>query len=318
MQTTLLRQIWQNSSYVTEIKDHSGFKGWLAKEDFYIDSYKDEKEFALFVRDKDHFKKAISYDAFRFTVNSLQSIAEIRPNPSYGKISAWCIIKAYYASFFSAHALLRLFGRPFVHLDTGHVNIIRDHLKNETNKHSKINSGNYALNFDANHGKLKFSHVKDSHKDLWNEFLVLCRYLSTEVLNIKAPSEDLANLQNYFDDLGKILTKNGTIESGNWLSTFRNDVNYKSYNAAWYPFTKNDINFEEFLRKMQQWRKTPLTPSLALQNKSELEWSLHLSVIIIQTTFRIIDDYKSILRKKTGIPDILERFYNHTAPHSLI
>lgn len=305
-------------SFTPRLDTHYGMKGWIAKEDFYIHTVTNDSDFTLFIRDADHFKKSASYDAFRFTINSLQSISEIRPNPSYSKISSWCLIKAYYASFFAAHSYLRIFGTPFTRLESGHVSIINKHIKSTLQSPIRVKSGNYLLSYDNNYQYLRFTHKSDAHKDLWNAYLVLCEKLSRDVLSLKAKQSDKAELQSYFDDLVKLLTKNGSTQHGNWLSQFRNEVNYQSPDGLWFPFMKNKIGFDDHLRNLKTWRRTPLNPSIALSNKTDMEWSLNLSILIIQTTFLTIQDYKNSLDNNNGIPSILENFINQTSPHSLL
>lgn len=310
MDITLLRDMWSKYSYVPHALNGGGFKKWISKEDFYLDSYDNANKFTCFCRNESSLKESMATDAFRFLINALQTLSEVQEKTPCNKVSSWVIIQTYYAAFFSAHSILRLFGRPFVYLATGHTNIFKTRSELELGERKNFKNGNFLGIFNSNTRYIDFSFYDNSHAGLWKGFFDLCDWISRESLSLNTTQTNISIVYSYFDDLRRALTKNGSFEGGNWLSHFRNEVNYQFYEGAWFPFSRNEINFRDFARGIKRWRSNFISPLEAISSENDLEKFMKLSIVIIQIACYLGLDYMSLVDDKRGIIIQFDKFKN--------
>lgn len=293
-----LRAIWTHGSYEPSIPPDSGLKHWLSKENYYVDSISSAKLFQLACRDRSEYRSAMAFEAIKFSLNCQQTLFGIRSIVEFPRISAWHLIQAYYAAFFAAHSTLRLFGRSFSQLESGHVDQISLRAATEAGISQKMEKGHFDVQFDYNQATVKFAHGGESHKGLWKCYVNLLSYVSTEILRVRGNSRTLQDISNQFTDLENLLRSGGGRDSGNWLSIIRNEVNYRGPDAVWFPFSKNKIQSEDLFRKTSVWQMGKLTSIDCQIAKTEYEKFFMTCVLISQLNIHLLDDYCEIVSKK--------------------
>ena len=285
-----LRAIWTLGSYEPNRAPQSGLKHWLSNENYYVDSISSSKLFQLACRDRSEFKSAMAFEALKFSLNCQQTMFGIRSINEFPKISAWHLIQAYYAAFFAAHSTLRLFGRSFTQLETGHVDQISFRAASEVGISQKLNDGQFDVKFDENQSTAKFSNGGKSHKGLWKCYVNLLNDVSTEVLQVRGNSKSIQDLSTQFSDLETLLRSGAGHDSGNWLSIIRNEVNYRGPDAVWFPFSKNKIQSDDLFRKSSTWQIGQLSPVDCQIAKTEYEKFFMTCILVCQLNIFLIDD----------------------------
>ena len=96
--------------------------------------------------------------------------------------------------------------------------------------------------------------MEDSHADTWREFWHLLDDLSRDVLNVSGVSSTKVDAAGLLDNVKDILSVNGQYPRGNWLSKFRNTVNYQKGMGVWYPYEKANLTLEQTLHHLSRWR----------------------------------------------------------------
>jgi hypothetical protein len=298
MDITPLRAIWALGSYEPQIPPESGLRHWLSQDNYYVDSISSAKMFQLACRDRAEFRSAMAFEAIKFSLNCQQTLFGIRSINEFPRISAWHLIQAYYAAFFASHSTLRLFGRAFSQLETGHVDHISFRAASEAAIFQKLEKGHFDVQFDENQATVRFAHGGESHKGLWKCYVNLLKYVSTKVLQVRGNSRTLHEISTQFSGLETLLRSGGGRDSGNWLSIIRNEVNYRGPDAVWFPFSKNKTQSEDLFRKSSAWRLGQLTPMDCLIAKTEYEKFFMTCVLVCQFNIHLMDDYCDIVDKK--------------------
>ncbi|WP_454280126.1 hypothetical protein [Sphingomonas sp. Marseille-Q8236] len=292
LELNLLRPLWIDKSFTDSEKFFDPLKTWLIDGNYYVNNL--QPVFSLYAQIDNELKGALSIDAFRFATHSAQTVFEIECSKAYPNFTAWRLIQTYYASFFSAHAILRFFGKSFSHLETGHVKFLNKRCSTEAGYDPKLSSGYYLMSFKEKENNIDFFKYDESHKDLWKCFHALIQDISSELLKGIASKDRRETLSKFFSDIADALTARGRFPAGNWLSVVRNDVNYKSSHGVWFPFSKKNPSFEYMMNKIGDWRKRETifeSPSLI---RNEIERFISTSFIIIDICLSICFDYQKL------------------------
>ncbi|TNZ65346.1 hypothetical protein CGK42_24295, partial [Vibrio parahaemolyticus] len=67
-------------------------------------------EFKLKIYDLNDLYISFAFDINRMATSSFESIHGIEPNQNFPKSIGWLVVRLYYAAYYAAHAILRLFG----------------------------------------------------------------------------------------------------------------------------------------------------------------------------------------------------------------
>lgn len=249
----LLRPLWFDNGFVQDESCNRSLKLWLTDGNYYIDN--SQPNVSLFCQSVDEIKKSLSLDAFKFATHAAQTVYELENTGAYTQFTSWRLIQTYYAAFFSAHACMRFFGRSFSHLENGHVRFIKNRCETEAGFSPTLPSTYYLLSFSPVDQTLAFKQCGESHRDLWRSFSGLLTDISNNCLALRATEIRRQGLSQKFSELVDALSDRGKYPAGNWLSTMRNEVNYKSLHGLWFPFDKGVPAFEELMRPVRTWRQ---------------------------------------------------------------
>lgn len=300
-----------SSSFVADEDCTYTIKSWIIDGNYYINN--SPPRLSLFVQVNDDVKKCLSLDAFRFAAHSAQTVFEIERSKAYTNLTAWRVIQTYYAAYFSAHAILRFFGKSFSHLEPGHVKFLNARCLSEAGYDPKLPSSYYQIAFDHQSQSLLFLKQDESHKDLWKCFHSLTQSISTNLLSGIASKERREDLSQKFSDLSDVLTLRGRFPSGNWLSVIRNEVNYKSLHGTWYPFSRNNPRFSEILSRIGDWRSGDNNIGNFVNTKNDLERFVLCSFLIVNIALSLCYDYQKISDKAGRRSFHFSRLIMHSA-----
>lgn len=215
-----------------------GVKAWLREGSFYITDLAKDGEVVLRNVGLTEIVPYLSFDYERFALSSLESYLFSREARSQTGAIAWPLIKAYYAAFFGAHAIMRATGRGNVQIDSGTATAIIE-IANIYGITLMVPPGNYDFKLVQNPDRtldffLKSADGRGSaHEGFWKGFY---SFLSDIAGEVAANSEQNANLTiGAIAEVQSILAANG-MNSGTWLSFVRNQINYRHEYGVWFPY----------------------------------------------------------------------------------
>lgn len=236
----LLRRQWlPGLAEVEARKSLSDVRGWIVGRNFQV--YQPVRYPAVLAfSDRRPLCEAFAGEIVRMSMASCESVASIAPVSRLPRTRAWAVVQWYYAAFYAAHALLRMFGTGLIQLERGHVNEIRrialafgEPCDVEGGFHSvRVNGATLVLDkMTANGG---------SHEFLWSVFDRFLAGTSSSLLAAGGSSSDVQTLALRLDDLRAVLNL-PPATAGSWLSYIRNRVNYRHELGVWYPHGEETV-----------------------------------------------------------------------------
>lgn len=247
-------------------------KGWIANQGYFIDNDLTANEFILRNANKEYLTTALANDCNRMSLAAIESICGVQPDVPLDKSGAWGVIRAYYASFFSAHAIMRIFGISCSQLDNEHTKKIFEvaNALNKTGGLKSIENGFYRIEIDKNFEYVKFTKYKDSHRDTWGCFLELIDDLTVESQKATGLSKHKIEVYDILTTLKSAITRSRCKDKGNWLSVMRNSVNYQHSHGLWYPHKIKSNAIDYISAISEEWKKSPIEPILT-GKKSDID-----------------------------------------------
>jgi hypothetical protein len=251
----VLRPFWLSGVNECSSGRNQSFKGWLGDQQYVVSAFDAvTKEVALSSTDTRTIVSAFAHDIDRFGAATLETIAGITFNSEFAASRAWPLIRAYYAAFYSAHGLCRMFGRSVSNMDTNYADAIRRvAVGSGLGEVVKINDNSmYVFHFDPpNNVVTGLPLTKGSHEETWRQFERLLSDLQSLVLTGPGLISDKQEVFNFLNSIRDIL--NADESRANWLSKVRNNLNYRQDYGAWFPhgsgkhWTDVDALFRSFL-----------------------------------------------------------------------
>jgi hypothetical protein len=272
--------MWLNGLRSTEKPGALSFKDWIKMGDgFAVTSLPTNSSIEIQVHQEQDFLRPAAFEINIWASSAFETITSIANNPIRSNAIAWPLIQLYYSSFFSAHSILRAFGFICSRLESVHITTLRKYA-HAIGLPASISDGFYVFEYDRSLSRIYAQNVKDSHADTWKTFFKLLNILSTEVLNIKATSTTKIAASDCFTGLCDILKNGGSATGGNWLSMFRNRVNYQKSNGAWYPYDKSNPTTKDLLHSIARWKSQD--PEFLLRHSNnEIKNFVEASVFIV-------------------------------------
>jgi hypothetical protein len=231
----LLRRLWlPGLAEVEAQKSLTDVRGWIAARNFQV--YQPVRYPAVLTfSDRRPVCEAFAGEIVRMSMASCESVASIAPVSRLPRTRAWAVVQWYYAAFYAAHALLRMFGVGLVQIERGHVTEIR-RIADVFGQPCNIEGGFHSVRVvNSTLVLTKMSGNGGSHEFLWHVFDDFLAGASSELLAARGASSDVQALALRLDDLRAILNL-PPATSGSWLSYVRNRVNYRHELGVWYPY----------------------------------------------------------------------------------
>lgn len=239
------------------------FKGWLAKGDYRVSSISASgTSVDLHVPNRAPLVESFSYDFARFVCAACESTRGIEADGEFPKATAWAAIRFYYSAFFAAHAILRYFGVSCSQIDFEQSAKVNEFANSIYQIQNRMQSGFYAARFNSISSDVTLSKYGDSHKDTWRTFKDVIASVRDSVISGSGLASDKLKVSQLMDDLCQAISAEGA-SSGNWLSQYRNAINYRQAFDVWYPYKKTSIEFGAVAKYTAGW-KGEVNPSLAL------------------------------------------------------
>lgn len=287
----IIQQLAYNAIFEVRSSSESDIKAWLANQDYFLSqplssSHENRvSRFNLQIKNLDFLTVVMANECNRFAQAAIESMWSISSLEKIPKSTGWTSIQLYYASFFSAHAMLRLFGRACSQLDNTHTNKIHE-VAVATSMDAGvrvIESGFYKSSINSK--EFCFEKVKDSHADTWNSFSNLLSWMISEIPNTTGINSHKILSMELLEKIKNSLSKSGA-PKGNWPSIIRNKVNYQHTHGVWYPY-KGALHDHRRINDNLAWLKNPSFFDLNT-NGNDIDFLFSLSNTILSLMYQLI------------------------------
>lgn len=235
--------------------ENKGLPYWIASKDFFLFRSITNTKHTLSIYTQGIFNTSVASDCNRLAMAACESFSAISNYHIKMNGLAWAIIRLYYASFFAAHATMRLFGHSCTNISHEHAKIINEilNIADESEK-IVIKKGNYAFDFSRSASLVDLSHTEHSHNAVWNLFIKMLENIRSKIDVLTTTTENKIII---YDSINCILEAAGksSRKTEAWLSNFRNSVNYQQTHRAWYPNSYTKYTGREIPNIKQLWNQ---------------------------------------------------------------
>ncbi|CAA9300969.1 MAG: hypothetical protein AVDCRST_MAG68-436 [uncultured Gemmatimonadetes bacterium] len=269
-----------------------GLGVWLTEKSFQMYMPVQPGSFVLNVADRKPLLSAFAYDCSRMAMASLESMQGVQPHPTFTRATAWLFVRAYYAAFYAAHAILRMMGVSYTQFEQPQVVAVRDiatvfGMLNAQN----IGGGMYECMFDPARNELRCDVARTgsggTHEVMWVAFGDTLRKLSNDVLLVETlTTRDRQDLSNQLSTVAGVLNRGG----GNWLSKFRNAVNYRHEYGAWFPYSEYRGAPDRFFQASTKWTEDPMRLTIWTAPGRDIQTFMETCVWIVALCRELVED----------------------------
>lgn len=253
----LLRLRWVNGLSKVTTPTLVGVESWLTSGAFsWLPSPAGEVLLDV-SNNTDSFAEAIASEVSRFSCATYESLLDAEPGPHANRALGWALVRYYYATFYAAHALLRISGQSVTMISAktaSKLNIVGGQYLGMS---PGITAGLHLVRVNP-HNRSRVSIYKigggggGSHEEMWKLFLDLVVELEEQLILTQGQSQDALNASQTLTDLRKQLCRRGK-NNGSWLSSVRNDLNYRHDYGVWYPYKVTSRVALSLITRMQRW-----------------------------------------------------------------
>jgi hypothetical protein len=277
-----LRLMWLPE--LTDVSSPSllGFDDWLVKYNYQVYSPISPSQFSASYTDCAPLANALACEldqAAIAAIESMQSVTRIRDLP---KSFAWAAVEAYYASFYAAHALLRMAGRCFRFIDTPaltRLGLIASAYAMLPGK--SPTRGYYTAIIDRNTNSVVGTRRQGipwtSHVTLWYEFDRLLDDTLSEIGRLNASIDPSVTL--------KLMQLKTNLRSDNslkaqWMSIMRNAITYQFAYKSWFPDHCTE-DAAVIYKDYRSWSKDALSIDLTSQPDERLKRFINTAAFMV-------------------------------------
>ncbi|MEQ7417380.1 hypothetical protein ABQF04_17635 [Xanthomonas campestris pv. campestris] len=243
------------------------FKSWLAQGDYRIEEIEASGDMRLHVTNSKSLVESLGYDHSRFACAAFESVRQILADPDFPRATAWAAIRMYYAAFFAAHSLMRAFGISCSQVDPEQASLVTSYAT-IYGIENRFGRGFYSAVWMSGDQSVTIKKLGESHKDTWKEFSSWLRVAEDRVSELPILSSVKIEIIDFISSLRSGLGGSGSA-AGNWLSTFRNNVNYRHSYDAWFPYRKSSVRFDQVSRYVDGWHRPDFSPNIAFLEVDE-------------------------------------------------
>lgn len=205
----------------------------------------------------DSLAEAVASEVARFSCATYESLLDAGPGEHADRALGWALVRFYYATFYAAHALLRLSGKSVTMIAPQTASTLNRVGGQYLGVSPQLTSGLHVIELDAmNRSKVVISKIGSSnggsHEEMWRLFLDLVTDLENQLVLTQGQSPPALAAVQVLTELRKQLCRQGKA-SGAWLSTVRNGLNYRHEYGVWYPYKLSAKSASTLLQRMSRW-----------------------------------------------------------------
>lgn len=255
-----LRPLWLPGINAVNGPLYSTLSDWFNKGEYQIfRPLINNTSFCLQVTDAAAMTQAFAFDLDRLACASFESLLLADKSEMLPRSTGWSFIKSYYAAFFAAHSLMRLFKLSCTHVDSSVAKAVTKVAKlYGVDCGHAVSAGYYRCTFDWKSKQLSCDQISTgggSHEAVWDTFAYHVKELSTDILRsgLKTTTQPLAAK---LIELRSSLLQGKT--SAGWLSNLRNRINYQQALGCWFPYVRSQRHDKRLFEEYQLWLRDPM------------------------------------------------------------
>lgn len=287
----ILHQLSVNEIFEVNSSTESDLKAWIANGHYLLSNAlvpsarNRATEFKLRFQQTEMLHMSLANDCNRFSQAAIESMWSIGKINQLPKSTSWASVQMYYAAFFAAHSILRIFGRACSQLEGDHVDKVFQ-IAGATQLDGGVASIENGFYFSSiSNNEIKFKKLKESHADTWSSFSGLLIWLIDNISNTTGLGKHKSDAITLISNIKAAIHKSGAAK-GNWPSQVRNKVNYQHSHGVWYPY-KGAIHDQEAVLRNSEWMKKPSTFDLSI-NSNDISLLYCLSNSILSLMYQLI------------------------------
>ncbi len=212
-------------------------------------------------RDPGFLITATAADCCRFSGSAFQTVSSITAASFDRDSMPWELIKFYYSAFYAGHTIIRLLGESCSFFDRRHISRI-DSFGKAIGKTPgfKVDAGLYRCTIAPSATKLTCTKLTGgTHESFWGVFGERLGAATDNVLCGPLVRTDAQAVFGQLAAFALLIKRHG---SYSWLSTLRNDLQYRHRHKVWYPSGVGKRDRQTLSRLIAQWRLDPMSMSL--------------------------------------------------------
>lgn len=205
----------------------------------------------------DSLADAIASEVARFACAAYESLLDAAPGGHADRALGWALVRYYYATFYAAHALLRISGQCVTMVDPKTAATLNAVGAQYLGVSPNMSFGLHLVKTDpSNRSRVLIRKIGasggGSHEKMWELFLALILEIEDELILTQGQSKDALVAVQVLTELRKQLCRQGK-KNGAWLSSVRNELNYRHHHGVWYPYEMTDRAATALIARMQRW-----------------------------------------------------------------
>ncbi|WP_147310551.1 hypothetical protein [Cupriavidus taiwanensis] len=205
----------------------------------------------------DALAEALAGEIARFSCAAYESLLDARAPLQDSRSLGWPLVRYYYASFYAAHAILRIAGTTVTMISPQTASLLNRVGGQYLGLPPQISSGLHTLQVDqTDPGKVQLTKIGSSnggsHEEMWKLFLALMLQLEDQIVLTIGGAKDAQATVQVLSELRNQLCRQGKA-NGAWPSTVRNNVNYRHEYGVWYPYKLKTRLSTELHARMARW-----------------------------------------------------------------
>ena len=279
---------------------HSDLRAWIANQKYSVMTSISPTAFTLVATDSSDLVQSMANDCNRLACAAFESAAGVGPDHTIPNSLAWGSIRSYYSAFFAAHGVMRLFGSACIQLDKEHVVKVFEAARayGQIGAVASLDSGFYRASIDPAFGQVTFCRLKNPHLDTWATFLSVLTSVKDNVSTTPGSTKNKMIALEILDDLRFGLTLYQA-SNGNWLSTFRNAINYRQSNGVWFPHARTSQG--ELLNEASRLWKVSHPSSRISMEKTDVRVFLAASMCLVSLLRELVISASSTYPKVNAV-----------------
>lgn len=295
----VIRPLWIPGLNEVTFNPKFGLSKWLSNgEYYYITSPISKDSFTLDVSGQGFTKNmlfAFAYDCNRMASAAFETMYSIERNTKLPHSIAWLIIKSYYAAFYAGHSIIRMLGISCSQLNKSSTDKVLEiaQLNGNDQGINSISSSYYSCKYNDRFKQLYFDNIKSKggvHESFWRIFYDCIHNAEQSILQLPTNTSRSQNVSSRLEELRKVLSHRGH-NGGNWLSSIRNQVNYRHEFDAWFPYKKrNQQSVKDIYRQCSMWLNDPMNIDLVIIHGQPIKLFINACNFIVALCRVLIED----------------------------
>lgn len=285
-----LRPYWLQGINEITGKTTTSFRAWLTDGQYVFHGKTQNTPLSFYTAVPDTLIRSFAQDINRMAIASFETIHGIPSNLDIPRSTAWPLIRSYYAAFFAAHAICRIFGVSVSQIYSEQSKNLSKAIATSSSELS-VQQGLHRVDIDSVNNCFSIDKLPPhSHEETWKQFGSLLDRLLQNILTNppSVPNSVIQDTSTVLYAILEIIQTTPCHKNYNWLSHMRNELTYQHLHGAWYPHERASRFRENVSENIISWKKDPI--DLTMMQKEPLARFSQGCALIVSLMRELIED----------------------------